>query len=353
MNLFCRVVIGLLAFCSPYSVSIAAEVTKVEDRSTEYKCNVLVSGEIERGDAEKLASAVQNWPSMVCFDSTGGSFDEALKMAEVLYQKAVGTRILADQRCLSACAIAFMAGTYDTESYIGYLPWRFMHPRSTLGFHSPSLQVPEGQYNKRTVDASYGAALAAIGKLQNLRHRFAISPDLIGEMLKHSGEDFFFIDNIDKAGRFEIGLTDYQIPRGLQDDYHSCMNIFWWDFGQLVDDIAQGRANYDNYFKQFSESRGNRKGFPVEIVHVSAVRSNCRIERDQIDRVDDAGYKYGRDLTYELGVEYDGSQDSTGEQKDIGPVWSRLPYYIKLRDLPKGNLADFKYEWIEKGYKRP
>lgn len=117
--------------------------------------------------------------------------------------------------------------------------------------------------------------------------------------------------------------------------------------------MSLGQEVYDNDFKLFSENRGKKRSFPVEIVHVSAVRSNCIIKRDKLDQKDDAGYRYGRDLYYELGVEYDGSQHAQGEQRDYGPVWSRLPYYTQLRHLPEGDLADFKYEWLEKGYKRP
>ena len=73
---------------------------------------------------------------MLSLDSKGGSFEEALRIANLLLARYVTTTIQDNHECLSACAIIFMAGTYLTT--IGPQIGRTMAANATLGFRSPN-----------------------------------------------------------------------------------------------------------------------------------------------------------------------------------------------------------------------
>ena len=83
-------------------------------------CRLTFTGEITTGDAEALARRVpainpstsqSTYDTWLCLDSPGGSLAEALRMGQVLRAGGMGTRILANRQCLSACAILFMSGS--------------------------------------------------------------------------------------------------------------------------------------------------------------------------------------------------------------------------------------------------
>jgi hypothetical protein len=104
-------------------------------------CDFRLSGEIAEGDAKALETlfktrSVGTYGSVLCFNSPGGSYDEGLKIAELLIHNSVTTAVEANAYCYSACAIAFMAGTEISESYMG--PKRRLDLLGTLGFHAPT-----------------------------------------------------------------------------------------------------------------------------------------------------------------------------------------------------------------------
>jgi hypothetical protein len=74
-----------------------------------------------------------------CLNSEGGNFDEGIKIGEFFLKTLVATRIKPHQKCLSACAIMFMAGqNLDTD---GFHLDRRMSASSVLGFHAPYTQL--------------------------------------------------------------------------------------------------------------------------------------------------------------------------------------------------------------------
>ena len=193
-------------------------------------CQILLSGQITAGDTERLRALVRQlqergtWQRMestlewrMCLDSTGGSLPEAARMAEFVFQTGIGTVLAPNAVCLSACSWVFMLGfEQGYEELFG--PNRHMHYTARLGFHAPRLNLGDLQFLTRAqaeeAVAAVNDAVARILQLSNSRilgTRPAIDADLLEEAWSEQRADrFFFVDTVDKAGRWGIhvfGLT--------------------------------------------------------------------------------------------------------------------------------------------------
>jgi len=93
-----------------------SRITQVDQISGNY----IHTGISENGVAENstfgvdtIDSSIDSYTRKVCFNSRGGSFPEGLKIAQILGENAIGTAIAAEHSCESACAIAFMGGSWS------------------------------------------------------------------------------------------------------------------------------------------------------------------------------------------------------------------------------------------------
>jgi hypothetical protein len=136
------------------------------------ECTIELQGELGPED-DKLfgesfppdfGSAPGSQGPALCLDSVGGSYDVALKIAERLLGAVwIRTVVLPGQRCLSACALIFMAGNNTGEG--GTNLSRTLFPGGDLGFHAPYLAVPKGNYDENSVNLAYSVATQQIGRL--------------------------------------------------------------------------------------------------------------------------------------------------------------------------------------------
>ncbi|WP_246205853.1 hypothetical protein [Microvirga arsenatis] len=108
----------LLVTCVAFGSANAMEVRQTTWRG---RPALLLTGPIERGDAEKLSgnlSGLPLWPhgaSVLLLDSPGGSVGEALRISKLLDDNPVHTVIPKGAKCASACAsIIFIAGKFRT-----------------------------------------------------------------------------------------------------------------------------------------------------------------------------------------------------------------------------------------------
>lgn len=169
MRFIAWLLILLASLCSP---SQAAEL-RVVNRDTlplariaAGECSVLLSGPIKPGDAARLESLLAsdqvkgeprpfnltfifdaNEPkaTSLCLDSKGRSFAEALELIRVIQEWHLVTVVPARATCLSACAMAFLAGHIASFTTDGgqESPYRVLHVSATLGFHAPFLEIKQ------------------------------------------------------------------------------------------------------------------------------------------------------------------------------------------------------------------
>ncbi|WP_170764594.1 hypothetical protein [Ruegeria lacuscaerulensis] len=213
----------LLFTWSPFTSAHAAEVTKTPN--DEMRCYISVEGPIEAGDADKIRDAMASFSTdhpeeanlfypnsmnswkKVCFDSTGGSFSEGVKIAQYLLGKRIGSAVPKDAQCLSACAVAFMGGTNDTKGDAGLLPFRQLHPLGNLGFHAPFIEVPEREYSAQTVQQAFEGALANIGFLLERGDQMNIQRSLVLRMLNTPSDDMLYVNTVGEASRWGIAIA--------------------------------------------------------------------------------------------------------------------------------------------------
>lgn len=184
-------------------------------------CNVSLQGPIDVGDLQKLQTVIKdghfdvtNSPR-VCLNSTGGNYLEGVRITEFLMDEGIGTALLPNTDCESACAIVFMGGTGHLIAPLN----RFMHPSSTLGFHAPFLDMSGMEGLPVTTKAeklaeNYNQGVEAVRKLviisENDRARFPSG--LLVEMLGKKPTEKYAIDTVGKAIRYRIGLFDAVMP---------------------------------------------------------------------------------------------------------------------------------------------
>ncbi|MEL7543905.1 MAG: hypothetical protein AAGJ70_09035 [Pseudomonadota bacterium] len=307
--LLARLVLGLVfvpaASTVPTSSATAADIGvydvlpaglpaqgKCTDGYCEPRRGLYLRGPIKRGDYEKFLKALLQLnrgdatcqllpkPDGNCFftnvfltlSSEGGSFNEALKIADAITLHTIETIVLKDTACMSACAIAFMAGRSAFNSPNFTYVQRTMHTTSRLGFHSPFIVANRDlQYSGDDIESRYEAALRDMSQL--------FRPDfprrLIKQMLAVGSRDFYKIDRVHKLLAFDIGIFGrfkgsrkpfkYDLDVRSTDQFSKaqisemCMNALFIVTHDRTDD--QVRTEYDEAF--------GPKGFYREVFEVN------------------------------------------------------------------------------------
>lgn len=247
-----RILVALITALLLPQMSLAADIRLSED--SEYGCLVTLTGRIEPGDSDALLAAMQRastesryadtiWytdygdgsppeidfktPLNLCLDSPGGALTEAVALTQVLHGR-LGTMIRPGARCESACALVFMAGSYDTGSDIGVLPSRHMHVDGKLGFHEPSLTVPQGNYDAATVEKAYAVSVQATALIFRNLVKFRFSPSLAAKMHETPAREMFYISTVREAARWGISIVGVDAPKSYSKAViqSACANLY-------------------------------------------------------------------------------------------------------------------------------
>jgi len=192
-------------------------------------CDVTLRGEIVAGDAEKLAEALGEFDTL-CLDSPGGRYAEALRFIELMSTSYTGFRAVVGDgaRCLSACALMFLAGSQSVEG--NSFPWRSLHIRGELGFHGPFVRLPETTFTSDQIEQSYQAGVRAIAKLLQTGSPQLFPISLLSQALAVGPDDFLYVDTVGKAGAWQIRLVGYRPPETLTTGHvrQACANLDGW-----------------------------------------------------------------------------------------------------------------------------
>lgn len=242
---------ALTALWTPVTAQ-AADIRFADD--PEYGCLVTLDGPIAPGDTQALLAVMQRastesryadtiWftdygdgsppdidfktPLNLCLNSPGGALAEAIELTQTVHGR-LGTMIRPGARCESACALVFMAGSYDTGSDIGIQPSRHLHVEGRLGFHAPSLTVPEGSYDAGTVARAYQVSVAATALIFRNLVRFRFPPSLAAKMHETPPEDMFYISTVREAARWGISVIGIDPPTRYSDAVikTACANFY-------------------------------------------------------------------------------------------------------------------------------
>jgi hypothetical protein len=192
--------------------SSAAEIRRAGD-------NVYLSGDIEAADVQKLAAQTDDiigYNHLLFLNSGGGNFSAAIRLAAYVRERNFTTVVRSDSRCLSACALVFLAGGND---YDGAL--RFLEIGGTIGFHSPYTNdrqsVPDA-----AADGFSMSVIEAMKQILDLFEKFGLNTALTSELMPNRPDHKFkYIEDLDWVWKLGVTLVikDTTEPGTFGDNY--------------------------------------------------------------------------------------------------------------------------------------
>ncbi len=232
-----------LALCIAAGPVFAGEISEVGDFDSE--CTYKFTGQVEPGDAAKV-KALNTFGAggaSLCLDSPGGSLSEGIAMFDVIWNKQMHTRVIAGDRCESACALAWLGGGVSEGTLAINFPSRSIQPGAVLGFHAPSLNLPpDNNYPAGQVEDAFGIALKAAEGLFDIKlttqdDADALNDYLYARTLETPGYDMYHIDTVGDALLANVQVSAARAPETLTraNILALCENAFLMEQGVLID----------------------------------------------------------------------------------------------------------------------
>lgn len=334
---------SILGLCCLVLVSNAGGTRADIRASAAAGCDYELSGILGDGDADRLKKLAEPHfgdTTTFCLNSPGGSFSEALTIAQFMMhdQPYIRTVVGPDQSCYSACALVFMAGAYRVTSH--RLPDRWLHVRGKLGFHAPYIDpayIGNRQLSPSDLAVAFSAAMQSSQRLlallgQQTGNRTATNPEawvhpgLIQRFLKHGPQDFYYVDTIAKAAAFNVSIFGTQLP----DSYSSaglsnaCDNFHLRLQDRFLEDAEKQDETVAPIVSKVDIVRSTLRGKPGFSVRFGfgGDRPHCAVSfADQIER----GLFESMTATW--------AEDGGKTGVEFFPIF-QWPSRTRLRDLP-------------------
>lgn len=245
------------------------------DLGSQPTCRLRFSGEIMPGDAQllEIGGFDSNGYFNVCLDSSGGKLTEALAMSRV----DIPTTVLPGMRCESACAIAFLGGSFFTGNGVpSRVPSRSIWPDAKLGFHAPNLELPEDRlFDGRLVTKAFDSAVSAAAQTFELTRYTHNQPTvlmndyLFMRFLSTPSKEMYYIKTVGDAlfSEIEVKGIDYSKRNDKDSARSACINAYLmgasgidprpW-FGKQ-DELAVANYNYKHFEEVHSSDFADQK----------------------------------------------------------------------------------------------
>lgn len=259
-----------------------------------------IFGPIESGDAEKFASVVSalgvdqmvtgadGADVIVRLHSPGGSFREAIEIARIVDTNKLQTFVERNSECLSACAVIFMAGTYQPGFREQEVRWRKVEWPVKLGFHRPfvrefELDIPQdvlAQVSAEDLEAIFNAEFLAAFDTANelIQEMLRVDPadwrpELLVRMLtattKNADGQFVYLATVDDALTWGLDIIN-AVPPASESKKDGFVENFWlcYNAGRAIPaytgiwpDIPEAEESLDNALQDLDRVlQGGRPG---------------------------------------------------------------------------------------------
>lgn len=332
------------AYSADFMMAAIENEKQIQIIENDTRCHYHLTGSIERGDLEKIKKYNEQeelkWKT-ICLDSPGGYLNEAILIAKYLIENYIGTRVDSGASCLSACAWVFMAGSTAGDEDRTLIS-RSMHPNGKLGFHAPSLTVPESvEITPNIISKSYNTAINTIAKLvedlfiSNDINRFErVKYQLFLEFLKTPSEKIFYIDDVEKAGRWSIRIDPIKIEVKPSKEFlfRACLNASFWN-----DDKSAVKYYWDGE-ESFKVAIRDKYAYRLQIVVNPEYGPVCDIEF----KTDSVGY------IREFDISLDGNRipayEFGGIDKRLILIDGSLPIKTLAKIYIENNINDIGQE---------
>jgi hypothetical protein len=233
-------------------------------------CAFSLEGDIATGDYDKLFDVIRRnrnridpydeRTGTICLKSVGGSYVEALKIAEFISTHAISTLIEYGSQCFSACAIIFIAGVVS-DGHGPIMPYRKLSAGGILGFHAPYLSMPDEKYSKEQVEdigQSMRRAILALVELSSKRTQLGgdfLKKSLIYKILDKGPQDVFFVKKISEAARWDILIYDaadnFRIDYKIDGLKNICNNFHYSNMDEAVPQNTNLSVQVEKYSSKF------------------------------------------------------------------------------------------------------
>jgi hypothetical protein len=254
--------------CAAHAADIILVTPNNIKAGNSHACNIRLEGAIVPGDAKKLLAARKrledlnenNWTSLaelwtlkrplLCLNSSGGDYDEALRMSSALLadefpETQMRTYVDSGSSCFSACAFVFLAGKEIGRGDERW-PSRHLHVGAHLGFHAPYLVPRTGDklYSRTDVQDIFRSGVDSIRRAVKIfDYRTSggegvetggdpwVRSSLFVEALARGPTELLLIDTIGKVGRWNIKLIGARVSKPLNKEQlrTACDNAAAWE----------------------------------------------------------------------------------------------------------------------------
>lgn len=196
--------------CQP---AFASEISILPDQNNSF----LLSGEIQKGDAERLAKALMlvnsnSLGAVLSLDSPGGDVEESLHIASLVKALHLNIIVAGGGTCASACFFIFLAG----DAHFAIWPDNGRMPKLGLGYiglHRPYLKLdPTMRNGSIDAEARQHDVMQIIGAY--LRNQ-DVPQRLIDLMMSRPSNDIYWMteEDIKQLGQYSPGREELLISR--------------------------------------------------------------------------------------------------------------------------------------------
>jgi len=214
---------------------------------------ILFSGEIKKGDAEKLAKAfinVKNSHNVLWLDlnSPGGDVNEAMKITALSKALNLSTNIRPGGICASACFFIFLAANQHVADGDGVQYAEGYQPLGKVGLHRPYLRV-ESNSKRNTADSIQRQSELMLKMTEYLRKE-SVPQRLIDIMMSHPSNDIYWMthNDLQELGSYSHGFEELIIAR-CGYSRHLSSDLWNEQHSQDSNEVAIGIAKQQEFTK--------------------------------------------------------------------------------------------------------
>gem|GEM_PF-6387792 len=216
----------IILMSAPFAT--AADIKPVESN----KCRYLLSGLIEKGDAEKIEAIVAkngdgvDAGNSICLNSPGGNYLAGKQLYDAFMADGFATYVRKGDECHSACAIAFLGGSQWGDFRH---PSRMMEPGAVVGFHAPYVKLESGKkYDADYVSALTRAAFGIVSSLITDQESLKISRNFLTDYILFDSEETRTIQTVEDAAHagIAVDIKPKKITLSTENITHACETLF-------------------------------------------------------------------------------------------------------------------------------
>lgn len=185
-----------------------------------FDCAATLTGDIAPGDLDKIRAldnrSFASGTRPLCLDSAGGSFAEAIQIADYLYDRGIPTAVDDGAACLSSCAFAFLGGSTPGTGRQPE-PNKSLHLNAELGFGSLARVLDASQFSEGETQTAMVAALKSASEITARMDKFQMSAGFAAQVMALQDNDILYVDRVDEARALGLRLEGFEAPSSLGD----------------------------------------------------------------------------------------------------------------------------------------